>query len=388
MSHLLMIYGMIEPSNIIYKDFFYYISNEYDKEIVFRDVLADRIKKSDIEWADIVLVVRPQRFHTSWFFKYAKRRNRFTMLLMDDDLLSVERPYMKVVYGTQEVKKSLKYSDVVISPNDSLKNKLLRYSETNRGVVLHTGISDNEIKSRVLKDRDSINIVLYSVSGELESFNNIIIPILDKLNNTFPMRINWTFYNLHPDLSSTEYSNRVNYYSTMPLKEFRDSMFNGDYDFGIMPLIDNEFNRGKYVNHFLEFSRAGIPGIYSNVYPYKGFVNSDVDGILSDNTIDGWLEAFSKMMDYSFRVKISNNAQNRLKKEFAMKSLYDKFLCEVPELHSYRTLDKFKFKLSIFPLIKLIDWINENVFKWFAWVIELFRVSRYTRWIRKFINTH
>jgi hypothetical protein len=44
------------------------------------------------------------------------------------------------------------------------------------------------------------------------------------------------------------------------------------WDFGIAPLVENSFNRGKSALKFLEYAALGIPGIFSNVGEYGDVV--------------------------------------------------------------------------------------------------------------------
>lgn len=53
-----------------------------------------------------------------------------------------------------------------------------------------------------------------------------------------------------------------------------------DFDVGLAPLVNSEFNRSKSYIKALEYSALGIPVIASDVEPYSGFVIDGVTGFL------------------------------------------------------------------------------------------------------------
>ena len=61
------------------------------------------------------------------------------------------------------------------------------------------------------------------------------------------------------------------------------------FDIGVAPLVDTRFNRCKSDLKFLEYSMAGVPGVYSRVAPYEESVEHGVTGFLAKNN-KGWLK--------------------------------------------------------------------------------------------------
>lgn len=59
-----------------------------------------------------------------------------------------------------------------------------------------------------------------------------------------------------------------------------------DFDIGIAPLADDEFNASKSPVKALEYAALGIPVVASNTGPYPGFVKHGVTGFLADTEQD------------------------------------------------------------------------------------------------------
>ena len=61
-----------------------------------------------------------------------------------------------------------------------------------------------------------------------------------------------------------------------------------NFDLGLAPLVNNNFNSAKSNIKYLEYCALGIPVVASNVIPYGDSIKSDINGLLVDNTVDEW----------------------------------------------------------------------------------------------------
>jgi processive 1,2-diacylglycerol beta-glucosyltransferase len=82
------------------------------------------------------------------------------------------------------------------------------------------------------------------------------------------------------------------------------------WDLAIAPLEDDCFTRCKSDIKFLDYSALGIPGIYSQVTPYKNTVRHLETGYLARNNSQDWQEAFEFLLnDDILRKKLAVQAQ-------------------------------------------------------------------------------
>ena len=72
--------------------------------------------------------------------------------------------------------------------------------------------------------------------------------------------------------------------------------FMAKWDIGIIPLLDNEFNRAKSDIKFLEYSRLKIPAVVSKVSTYRT-VTDKVTGVLAANNTDSWYRGIKYLID-------------------------------------------------------------------------------------------
>ncbi|MGI4795386.1 MAG: glycosyltransferase, partial [Janthinobacterium lividum] len=81
-------------------------------------------------------------------------------------------------------------------------------------------------------------------------------------------------------------------------------------DFAVAPLVDNAFNLCKSDLKFLDYSAAGLAGIYSNVPSYGHTVLHEETGLLVGNSPAEWYSAMSRMIaEPSRRLRMAMRAR-------------------------------------------------------------------------------
>ncbi len=80
----------------------------------------------------------------------------------------------------------------------------------------------------------------------------------------------------------------------------------------LAPLLPSQFNAGRGATKFFDFSRMHAVGIYSDVAPYKGFIQSGQDGILLPNDTERWVQCIVDLANnHRGRAVLAVNARNR-----------------------------------------------------------------------------
>ena len=91
----------------------------------------------------------------------------------------------------------------------------------------------------------------------------------------------------------------------------------GKADIVLNPIFNSNFNNFRSPTKFFDITRLEAVGIYSNLKPFRGFINDNHDGILLDNNIDDWIEKISYLLDNSdVRESLFLNALKRSEKPF------------------------------------------------------------------------
>jgi glycosyltransferase involved in cell wall biosynthesis len=81
------------------------------------------------------------------------------------------------------------------------------------------------------------------------------------------------------------------------------------WDVAIAPLEDDAFTRGKSDLKYLDYAALGIPGVFSDVRPYRETVRHRETGLLAANEPRAWVEALEEIVsDGALRARLAEAA--------------------------------------------------------------------------------
>lgn len=140
----------------------------------------------------------------------------------------------------------------------------------------------------------------FNVNGAGGDFNNELLNFIKKTCK----KIDWIFVGAFPnELKNTD----IIKYKWQKILDFGKFISDLDVDIGIAPLEDNIFNRCKSNIKALEFASLGIPGVYSDIEPYKNMTFAS-----NNNFIDNIEKLIN---DFDLRQEIWNKDYNLLKND-------------------------------------------------------------------------
>jgi len=90
-------------------------------------------------------------------------------------------------------------------------------------------------------------------------------------------------------------------------------------DIALAPLTDNPFNRCKSGIKWLEYSAAGIAGVFANLPPYQGCVKQGETGMLAGASADDWFQAIDELVtNESKRRSIAASARAEVMRDHSL----------------------------------------------------------------------
>lgn len=100
-----------------------------------------------------------------------------------------------------------------------------------------------------------------------------------------------------------------------------------DWDIGITPLIDDDFNRCKSNLKFLEYAALRLPNIVSDVYTYRDVAKHEVNSLLVRNSTQDWTDALVRLIENpSLREQLKNNAFEMVRKQYSVRHHVEDYL--------------------------------------------------------------
>lgn len=113
---------------------------------------------------------------------------------------------------------------------------------------------------------------------------------------------------------------RIEFYQWVPTPAYPYKTAIINPTIGLIPLVDNEFNRRKSPIKWLEWSALGIPCVSSNVSPYKEIATEDNGVFIENNNPRSWYEGISLLIeDKLLRAKIGGVAKRYVEDNFDAK---------------------------------------------------------------------
>lgn len=299
-----------------------------------------KVTREDIDWCDIIEMIRPSDPYSVFLAKRAKESGCFVMSMFDDDLYSPPKSRPTPKWRIKSVRRALGLSNMLTTCSPHIREKYRNFTADKRAVSTDSIVNPLEIKwipdySEVSMDK-KVKLIYAANAGHVVFFNHFILPIMPKLCERYTDKISMTFMGVRPELSRYEAQVEIEYMNSMPLEDYRRKIQDGDYDIGLSPLTSDEFTKCKYFNKFIEYSMAGIVGLYSNTEPYTYVVKDGENGFLVNDEPEDWYEALCKVIDDALlRNRCVRNAQNQLLTEFTESAVNNARKQEIPELISY-----------------------------------------------------
>lgn len=351
-TNVLVEYEALAPTVALIRQVFSAF-HEYYPECEFRYIRVSCITEKEFDWCDIIISVRGFSCMSQDIAVLAKKYKKLFFLVMDDDLLNLPLDYPVLPCRIESLRSILNNTDLIMTTNKLIGDKFIKIGKCNYYVLFDTVIDLKDM--RLVRRLDSKINILYAASKRHSVFfDTFVCPALLDANfvNKWKGKIKFTFIGVNPQTSDLREFYEVINLPMMNFDDYRKYILKTGFDIGIAPIENDIFYYCKYYNKFLEYSLAGILGVYTNCKPYNDIVKDSENGFLAPNSIEGWQNAIENAI---YNVENGNsclkNAQELLKEKFTKdviaKSLYD----SIPFLSSYKS-PKIKSKISVFIRIK------------------------------------
>lgn len=282
------------------------------------------VTKEDIAAATHIVFMRVVEPIAYQYLEWAHELGKKTIYFIDDNFMALDPGtdigmYYLVPERLQTYIKFLKNSNFVKVDSAYFGEYIRKYFNSN--VIYFPGSVDFNLLEQIEKPhKDDNQIVIGYEGGNKEKAFEPVVPALMQISDYFGGFVRLEFFGFtpsrligRPGVTSIE--------SNPDYKEFIKKLYQCNWDIALAPLEDNQFSYCKTNNKFREYSACGIPGIYSNLPPYKDWVTHGESGYLVENTQDAWYKAlFTMIEDKLLRKKIKDNVGKLAREHFNITS--------------------------------------------------------------------
>lgn len=316
-------------------------------QVRYRD--TKDITKEDICWCDVLICVRGCEYPTLRIVQAAKASGRFLIYFLDDDLLNIPSGNASTnYYRDNKIKVNLTrivgLCDVLWAVNQQI---LFQYGKfIPRSILLRVPA---KIWRQPPEASEQIHI-LYAGSADHSGLaRELLVPVIQRLLKEYAGRVDFTFIGADPGLRNTAGVTTHPYFESYD--EYQKQVQAGDFSIGLAPAYDTPFYACKYYNKFIEYSSYGIAGIYSDCEPYRQIVTQEKNGLLCENTAEGWYQAIKCLLEGSGAAReMALAGAELLREQFNYQAVAQSLKEQLPEVVSFQAVPIMENEVSLPPM--------------------------------------
>lgn len=315
--------------------------------VPYKFTRTSQVKSNDLVWGDVILAIRPNSIYSLQIATAAKQSGRYYILLIDDDIinLDVSHPdYWKRKYTIS----CLELGDALLTPNLFIQKDYCSRFHL-KPILVNAHVNEEDIKP-IHHINHIIKFIYPAGKDHAEIFNKYLSPVFNRIIEKYKDVIDITFIGVRPNLAQFE---NVHYIEQMAYSDYLKFMQKEQFDVGLAPLEDTSFCRRKYFVKYIEYSKYGILGMYSDSYPYKFVVRNKENGILVKNSIEEWMKEITRLIECPLEIKrMIEVARQDLRENFTIDKVTQAFIFQCPEIIEFKAqTSSVQYVSSLFSVI-------------------------------------
>lgn len=282
-----------------------------------------------LRWCDAAFIVRPMSRWSLMTTLLARALRRHVIVYWDDDLFGIPRHDPDIPHRFEDprlrrnMRLAIAAAHLLAAANPRLIAAFARHElHVARSTVLAVPALGVDLTSAPPPPPTRLPPTI-GYAGSVAHANVVqrtLIPALTLLRRTgmdFRCEIAGPSIEIPPELA--EVTSQIKWVEFLDWVEFRKQL---QWDIALAPLPAGPFFECKFYNKFVEYSAAGIPGIYSKVPPYTDVIEHGVNGWLTDNAAPAWAEAIQTLLsDAGLRARLRGAAWEKLATEHTMNAV-------------------------------------------------------------------
>lgn len=267
-------------------------------KLEYRAIQDIKLRSSDLNWADIVLLGRLDSWYEYQLTKKLCEAGKYLIYIIDDDLLNVPPGISSAAYYGQKkiqsyIRRMIEMSDAILSPSPLL---LQKYAVHSRKAIQ---IEEPAIGPVSYKPHDPKMPVKIGFAGSIDrtgDVESILKGAMLRIKREYGDRVAFEFYGAIPSFAGQLDARCISYCDSYD--EYRRTLNSLEWDIGLAPMPDTPFHACKHYNKFVEYAAAGAVGIYSNVMPYSRLQPLGQDlALLVGAEQDAWFKALYALIN-------------------------------------------------------------------------------------------
>lgn len=337
MTHVLLISHELIPS-VRLCGYEQYRHMEKQGLVELRFTPAKHLTPELAGWADVVQFVRSDSAAELACAREFRRAGKYLIYVLDDDLFEIPLGFGSSSYYRREnvrrnMKEIMALCHCFLSPSAHLREKYGAGFE--RVCAIEEPALFDTPPSPVRED----GVIRIGFAGSIDRTGDIeglLRHALFKIAYDFRDRVSIEFFGAKPPLADDFKFRHIPYCDSY--EEYQKTMRELKWDIGLAPMPDSEFHRGKHYNKFIEYAACGIVGVYSDLLPYRGAVEHEVNGLVSGNDPSDLFHAIERLiLEPELLAQMRRRVVGLATERFSLPSVSDALRAELGEILNVQT---------------------------------------------------
>ncbi|MBI2721707.1 MAG: glycosyltransferase family 4 protein [Bacteroidetes bacterium] len=303
---------------------FYSNGNTLKKIPILFTTLITRFKDAKrFKNFDIIFIQREALFlGTSYFEKKAFESGAKVIFDFDDSIwLEDTSPANKKWAWIKKPSKffnTISYASIIIAGNSYLADKA---KTVNKNTVIIPTTIDTDIHAPKpqLRNKEVINIGWSGSISTIKHFQSLL-PVLKRVKEKYKHKIHFKI------IGDSNYKNSELTIEAISWSENTEVAQLNTFDIGIMPLINDEWTKGKCGLKGLSYMACEVATVMSNVGVNATIIENNVNGLLANNDQE-WFDALCKLIENKeLRERLGKNGRITVIEKYSVEANKEKYL--------------------------------------------------------------
>lgn len=286
----------------------------YGKEILPKIEMDSIINEKIFD----VIVLQRSNPYAIEILKRAKKLGIKVIYETDDFLLDIEKDnpsYKEMQRLKPGIIKAIDNADVITTSTTEIANKFKKIGKDTE--IIRNYQLNNVVSLKPFKPNKTIKIGYFGTMTHDQDLKLIEGPIRE-LKKKYDVEFEVVGVS---GMEREWYTTKKLPFYPMSAPTFMKWLANEiDWDIGVAPLVNNEFNSCKSELKFIEYTSLGIPTVASDIEGYRKAINDGIDGFLAKTDYD-WGAKISRLIDdEGFRHGMVNNARKKVLENYNINS--------------------------------------------------------------------
>lgn len=303
--------------------------------VEYRAVQEMKLRRSDVEWADIVMLGRFDSWYECRLTKCMKEAGCYLIYIIDDDLLSIPPEVSSSAYYARKeiaryISTMIQMSDAIVSPSPDL---LSQYAVNGRKAIL---IEEPAVDPVQFEPHPQDTTIKIGFAGSVDRTQDLEYILRDPLIQIFArygQHVKMEFFGCCPSFAREVSAVCIPY--SQSYEEYRKTLNDLKWDIGLAPVPETHFHRCKHYNKYIEYAAAGTLCLCSDLQPYirlKGVISPD---LFVPNSTKAWMERLERLIDdYAYREDLRRQAVVHAQGQFGIDSVAKLFWNQLAQIQT------------------------------------------------------